>query len=116
MGRTVRVRMATGTKVSGRTAPRTSRRRPRRSRQDPTKQRSGTVAAGVRPCLPIPGGATQMRKKILIAGLLVASTGGAWAAGGRMGVQDTARFVVDSIRTNRELRAASGAQTTFPEI
>jgi len=57
-----------------------------------------------------------MRKKILIAGLLVASTGGAWAAGGRMGVQDTARFVVDSIRTNHELRAASGAQTTFPEI
>ena len=57
-----------------------------------------------------------MRKKILIAGLLVASTGGAWAAGGRMGIQDTARYVVDSLRTNRELRAASGAQTTFPEI
>jgi hypothetical protein len=57
-----------------------------------------------------------MRKKILVAGLLVASTGGAWAAGGRMGIQDTARYVADSIRTNRELRAASGAQTTFPEI
>ena len=57
-----------------------------------------------------------MRKKILIAGLLVASTGGAWAAGGRMGVQDTARYVVDSIRTNHELRAASGAQTTFSEV
>jgi hypothetical protein len=28
-------------------------------------------------------------------------------------IQDTARYMVDSIRTNRELRAASGAQTTF---
>ena len=57
-----------------------------------------------------------MRKKILIAGLLVASTGGAWAAGGRTSIQDTARYMVDSIRTNRELRAASGQQTTFSEI
>ena len=57
-----------------------------------------------------------MRKKILIAGLLVASTGGAWAAGGRMSIQDTARYVAESVRTSRELRAASGAQTTFPEI
>jgi hypothetical protein len=57
-----------------------------------------------------------MRKKIFVAGLLVASTGGAWAAGGRMSIQDTARYIVDATRTNRELRAASGAQTTFPEI
>jgi len=57
-----------------------------------------------------------MRKKILIAGLLVASTGGAWAAGGRMSIQDTARYVAESVRTNRELRAASGQQTTFSEI
>ena len=52
-----------------------------------------------------------MRKKILIAGLLVASTGGAWAAGGRMGIQDTARYVADSLRTNRELRAANERET-----
>jgi hypothetical protein len=57
-----------------------------------------------------------MRKKILVAGLVVASTGAAWAAGGRMSVEDTARYVADAIRTNRELRAASGAQTTFSEI
>ena len=57
-----------------------------------------------------------MRKKILIAGLLVASTGGAWAAGGRMSIQDTARYIADNVRATRELRAASGAQTTFPEI
>jgi len=57
-----------------------------------------------------------MRKKILVAGLLVASTGGAWAAGGRMSIQETARYVADSVRTNRELRAAGGLQTTFSEI
>jgi hypothetical protein len=57
-----------------------------------------------------------MRKKILVAGLLVASTGGAWAAGGRMSVEETAKYLVDSVRANRELRAASGAQTTFSEI
>lgn len=57
-----------------------------------------------------------MRKKILVAGLLVASTGGAWAAGGRMSIQDTARYITEATRTNRELRAASGAQTTFSEI
>jgi hypothetical protein len=33
-----------------------------------------------------------------------------------MSIQDTARYIVDTIRTNRELRAASGAQTTFSEI
>src|SRR5258706_1937467 len=119
MWRTLRVREAGNVGgVGGPPAPRTSPRGPRRSRQVPNTTRSGTTAAGVRSCLPNPGGATQMRKKIFIAGLLVASTGGAWAAGGRMGIQDTARYVVDSIRTNRELRAASGngAQTTFPEI
>jgi hypothetical protein len=58
----------------------------------------------------------DMRKKILALSLLVASTGAAWAAGGRMSIQDTARYVVGSIRANRELRAASGAQTTFSEI
>jgi hypothetical protein len=57
-----------------------------------------------------------MRKKILIAGLLVASTGGAWAAGGRMSIEDTARYAFETIRATRELRAASGAQTTFSEI
>jgi hypothetical protein len=57
-----------------------------------------------------------MRRKILVAGLLVASTGGAWAAGGRMSIQETADYVVTSIRGNRELRAAGGVQTTFSEI
>ena len=57
-----------------------------------------------------------MRKKILVAGLLVASTGGAWAAGGRMSIQDTARYAFETVRATRELRAAGGAQTTFAEI
>lgn len=56
-----------------------------------------------------------MRKKIFVAGLLVASTGGAWAAGGRMSIQDTARYIVEATRSGHELRAA-GANTTFTEI
>jgi hypothetical protein len=56
-----------------------------------------------------------MRKKILVAGLLVASTGGAWAAGGRMSIQDTARYVAEVARGGHDLRSAS-VQTTFSEI
>jgi hypothetical protein len=55
----------------------------------------------------------EMRKKILVLSLLVASTGGAWAAGGRMSVQDTARYVLERARMDRDLHAASGAQETF---
>src|SRR5258708_7780943 len=132
MRRNLAVRGAAGRpEVSGRTGARTSPRAPRRSPQNlsqtvrdreaappplPCHQRSGTAVAGGRPCLQNPGGATQMRKKILVAGLLVASTGGAWAAGGRMSIQDTAHYIAESVRSNRELRAASGQQTTFSDI
>src|SRR5258707_5411317 len=130
--RNLAVRGAAGRpEVSGRTGARTSPRAPRRSPQNlsqtvrdqqprppplPCAQRSGTAVAGGRPCLQNPGGATQMRKKILVAGLLVASTGGAWAAGGRMSIQDTAHYIAESVKSNRELRAASGQQTTFSDI
>src|SRR4051812_3577518 len=101
-------------KGSARTGPRTSPDHVRRSIPEPQPHTlpqgaaadaasamdfRGIADAGFGAVSHFPGGATHMRKKILVVGLVVAaSTGGAWAAGGRMSVEETARYVLERAR------------------
>jgi hypothetical protein len=54
-------------------------------------------------------------RKMMVTGVLLAGAAGAWAGGGRMSIQDTAKYIVSHGRASQDARATD-AQTTFTEI